>query len=374
MPESIRIADRLIGDGQPCFVIAEAGVNHNGSLDMAKALIDVAAAAGADTVKFQTFRANDVISRHAPKAEYQTRATGAAEGQLEMVRKLELSEVAHETLIAHARANDIGFLSTPFDLSSLHLLTQKIGLETIKISSGEITNAPFLLEIARTGCKAILSTGMSTLGEVEMALGVLAFGYLGMDADSRPGMEAFAAAFATDAGQAALHSHVALLHCTTEYPAPYGEVNLKAIDTLRQAFGLPVGLSDHSPGIHIPVAAVARGAQIIEKHFTLDRTLPGPDHAASLEPTELKTMVQAIRDVEAAFGDGVKRPTATERKNRDAARRSLVAARPIRAGHFFGSEDLTAKRPGTGLSPLEYWNCLGQPASRDYLADEEIEP
>lgn len=356
------------------FIIAEAGVNHNGSLDMACAMIDVAAEAGADAVKFQTFRAKELVSLNAPKAEYQARATGAAESQLEMVRKLELSETAHETLVAYAKTKGIGFLSTPFDLPSLHLLTQKFGLATIKIASGEITNAPFLLEIARTGRRVILSTGMSTLDEVKVALGVLAFGYLGTDGDSRPDTRAFAAAFAADAGQAALRKLVSLLHCTTEYPAPYAEVNLRAMDTLAQAFGLPVGLSDHSLGIHIPVAAVARGARIIEKHFTLDRTLPGPDHAASIEPSELKAMVQAIRDVEVALGDGVKRPTATEWKNRDIARRSLVAARPIRAGHLLGPEDLTARRPGTGLSPLEYWNCLGQPAGRDYVADEEIEP
>lgn len=358
---------------QHTFVIAEAGVNHNGSLDKACALIDVAAAAGADAVKFQSFRAGAMISRHAPKADYQARATGAGESQLEMVRKLELSEADHEILIVHAKAKGIGFLSTPFDLPSLRLLTQRFGLETIKISSGEITNAPFLLEIARASRKVILSTGMSTLAEVEVALGVLAFGY-SAPADAQPGASAFLAAFSTDAGQAALHKRVSLLHCTTEYPAPYAEVNLKAMHTLNQAFRLPVGLSDHTPGIHIPVAAVACGARIIEKHFTLDRSLPGPDHAASLEPAELKAMVQAIRDVEAALGDGVKRPTATEWKNRNIARKSLVTARPLRAGERLGPEDLTAKRPGNGLSPLHYWEQLGRVAERDYAADETLEP
>ena len=290
-----------------------------------------------------------------------------------MVRKLELSESAHETPIAYSKSKGIDFLSTPFDLPSLRLLAQQFGLETIKIPSGEITNAPFLLEIARTGRKVILSTGMSTLGEVEAALGVLAFGYTATS-EAKPGLDEFAAAFATDVGQTTLREHVSMLHCTTEYPAPYPEVNLRAMDTLRQAFGLPVGLSDHTPGIHIPIAAVACGACIVEKHFTLDRTLPGPDHAASLEPAELKSMVQAIRDVEAAMGDGVKRPTASEWKNRDIARKSLVAARLIRTGQRIGSGDLAAKRPGTGISPLFYWEQLGRKAERDYAEDEAIEP
>ncbi len=353
------------------FIIAEAGVNHNGSLDMASALIDVATASGADAVKFQTFRSSEVISRHAPKAEYQTHTTGKSESQLEMVRKLELSEQSHEILIAHAKTRGIAFLSTPFDSPSLRLLTERFGLSTIKIPSGEITNAPFLLEIARTGRQVILSTGMSTLGEVETALGVLAFGYLA-NPDATPGRDAFFKAFASDAGQAALRKQASLLHCTTEYPAPYAEVNLRAMDALSAAFGLPVGFSDHTPGIHIPVAAVARGARIIEKHFTLDKTLPGPDHAASLEPTELSAMVKAIRDVEAALGDGVKRPTAAEWKNRDIARKSLMARRPIRAGEPFSVDNLACKRPGTGLQPMDYWRLLGSVAESDYAEDEPI--
>lgn len=357
----------------PTFIIAEAGVNHNGDVNLAKQLINVAADAGANAVKFQTFRAGHVVSRHAAKAEYQTRTTDQAESQFEMIRKLELTDTDHEVLIAHAQARSIAFLSAPFDVPSLHLLTKRFGLQTIKIPSGEITNAPFLLEIARAKRKVILSTGMSTLGEVEAALGVLAFGYTA-SASSKPSAGAFVAAFAADAGQVALCEHVSLLHCTTEYPAPYAEVNLKAMDTLSRAFGLPVGLSDHTPGIYIPVAAVARGARIIEKHFTLDRSLRGPDHAASLEPTELGDMVQAIRNVEMALGDGVKRPTLTEWKNRDIARKSLVAARPLRAGQVLAPEDLAAKRPGTGLSPFHYWERLGRLAERDYVADEELEP
>jgi N-acetylneuraminate synthase len=355
------------------YIIAEAGVNHNGSLDMACALIDAAAGARADAVKFQTFRASSIVSRDAPKAEYQTRTTGTNESQLEMLRKLELSKADHERLIAHAKAKGIAFLSSPFDSSGLQLLTRQFELDTIKIASGEITNAPFLLEIAKTGRKVILSTGMSTLAEVETALGVLAFGFITTTGEHQPSARAFSAAFAADAGQAALQKYVSLLHCTSEYPALHAEVNLRAMDAMGMAFGLPVGLSDHTPGIHIPIAAVARGACIIEKHFTLDRTLPGPDHAASLEPAELKGMVQAIRDVEVALGDGIKRPTAGEWKNRDVARRSLVAARHIRGGQCFGPEDIAVKRPGTGLSPMQYWQLLGEAAVRDFLPDEPLE-
>jgi N-acetylneuraminate synthase len=353
------------------FIIAEAGVNHNGSIEMACALVDVAATAGADAVKFQTFKATEVISRHAPKADYQKLTTSASESQLDMVQKLELSEADHHILISHAKTKKIEFLSTPFDLPSLRLLTDRFELSTIKIPSGEITNAPFLLEVARTGKKVILSTGMSTLGEVETALGALAFGYTG-DQDTKPGSNAFLIAFASDVGQAALREHVSLLHCTTEYPAPYAEVNLKAMNTLTNAFGLPVGLSDHTIGIHVPVAAVARGATIIEKHFTLDKSLPGPDHAASLEPNELEQMVKAIRYVEIALGDGIKRPTESEMKNRDISRKSLVAAKPIQAGQVLGTEDIAIKRPGTGLSPMCYWDYLRSKAGRDYFVDEML--
>lgn len=353
------------------FIIAEAGVNHNGSIEMACSLIDVAAMAGADAVKFQTFKATEVISRHAPKADYQKLTTGASESQLEMVQRLELSESDHRTLINHASTKKIKFLSTPFDLPSLRLLTDCLELSTIKISSGEITNAPFLLEVARTGRKIILSTGMSTLGEVETALGVLAFGYTS-DRDAKPGSKTFLIAFASDVGQAALREHVSLLHCTTEYPAPFTEVNLSAINTLTNVFGLPVGLSDHTIGIHIPIAAVARGAKIIEKHFTLNKSLPGPDHAASLEPTELEQMVKAIREVERALGNGVKRPTESEMKNRDIVRKSLVAAKSILAGQVLNSEDIGIKRPGTGLSPMCFWDHLGSQADRDYTVDEML--
>lgn len=352
-------------------VIAEAGVNHNGSLDRALALVETAATAGADVVKFQTFRAASLASKTAPKAAYQKRATDQAESQLEMLQRLELGESEHDQLIDACKARGIEFLSTPFDFGSLDLLAGRLNLPRLKIGSGEITNYPLLLAAAQTGKALILSTGMSTLAEVEGALGVLAFGYLSRES---PSLEAFAAAYGEPEGRVALAENVTLLHCTTEYPAPDGEVNLRAMDSLRETFGLPVGLSDHSQGIAIPIAAVGRGAVMIEKHFTLDRKLPGPDHKASLEPSELGEMIAAIRRVEAALGDGVKAPTPRERKNIPIARKSLVAARRIKAGESFTPENLTVKRSGNGISPLRYWDLLGQHATRNYAADEAIEP
>lgn len=354
------------------FVIAEAGVNHNGSLGMAKELIEAAARAGADAVKFQTFKATEIVSRFAPKAAYQQRNTDETESQLEMIRKLELSIEDHQVLIEHARQNGIEFLSTPFDVGSLALLVDDLGLRTIKIPSGEITNAPFLVKIAATGCRIILSTGMSTLGDVESALSMLAYGALA-PVGQPPGRAAFEAAYMSPSGQALLRERVVLLHCSTEYPAQVADVNLKAMDVMAQAFGLPVGYSDHTEGVHISVAAVARGAHLIEKHFTLDKKLPGPDHKASLEPDELSAMIRAIRDIELALGDGVKRPSVTELKNRDVVRKSLVAARPIAVGELFSEENLTCKRPGTGVLPMAYWKKIGTAASRDYGADELIE-
>lgn len=354
------------------FVIAEAGVNHNGSLDLARGLIEAAAQAGADAVKFQTFKASEIVSRYAPKAAYQQRTTDQGESQLEMIRKLELSVEDHRVLIAHARQCGIEFLSTPFEARSLSLLVDEFGLRTIKIPSGEISNAPFLVQIAATGCRMILSTGMCTLGEVESALAMLAYGALS-PTGRPPGAAAFEAAYMSTSGQALLRERVVLLHCTTEYPAPVADVNLKAMDVMAQAFGLPVGYSDHTEGTHIAVAAVARGARVIEKHFTLDRNLQGPDHKASLEPAELRAMVRAIRDVEAAMGDGIKRPSAVELENRAVVRKSLVAARPIAAGELFSEENLTCKRPGTGVSPMAYWSRRGTAAARDYAADELID-
>lgn len=356
-------------DNRPVYIIAEAGVNHNGSLDMALQLVDAAAAAGADAVKFQTFKADKLVSRAAPKADYQVANTGGGESQHEMIRRLELDEGAHQRLLNHCRTRRIEFLSTPFDLESLDMLVTRFDLPVIKLASGEITNAPFLLAAARTGKPVILSTGMSDLGDIEDALGVLAFGYT---QNTTPSQAAFEAAYASAAGQAALRDKVTLLHCTTEYPAPLAEVNLHAMTTLSQTFGLPIGYSDHTTGINIPVAATALGATIIEKHFTLDRTLPGPDHKASLEPDELGQMVQAIRDVVTALGSPRKQPTPSERRNRVVARKSLVALQAVRKGEPFTTDNLGIKRPGDGISPLRYWEWLGKSADRDYGPDDKV--
>lgn len=356
------------------LIIAEAGVNHNGSLDMALQLVDAAAAAGADFVKFQTFKSESVISRLAPKAGYQKTTTGQAESQLEMVKKLELSAESHHKIAAHCELRGIKFLSTPFDEESARFLVDELTMSIVKVPSGEITNAPFLLAIARMGKPIIVSTGMATLGEVELALGVIAFGYLGLTIT--PSEAAFRDAFASEVGQRILEERVSILHCTTEYPAPFDQVNLRAMDTLVAAFGLPVGFSDHTEGIAIPLAAVARGARIIEKHFTLDRSLPGPDHLASLEPSELTAMVTGVRQVEQALGSFRKAPTVAEWANRAIARRSLVTARAVMTGECWSEANLTSKRPGNGVSPIHYWEMIGRKASRDYIADEllEIDP
>jgi N-acetylneuraminate synthase len=353
------------------FIIAEAGVNHNGSLDMALELINAATDAGADAIKFQTFKADKVISRFASKAEYQTKNTGSTESQLEMVKKLELNEEQHIMLAEYCWKCGIEFMSSPFDLDSVDFLTNVVNVSRLKIPSGEITNGLMLLKIARTGKPIILSTGMSTLDEVETALGVLAFGFI--NSEEKPSMRAFREAYSSDEGQSLLKDKVSLLHCTTEYPAPFEEVNLKAIDTLRDRFGLPVGYSDHTMGIAVPIAAVARGAVIIEKHFSLDRSLPGPDHKASLEPNELKQMVGSIRQIELALGNGVKQPTASELKNMAVVRKSLVAIKEIKKGELFREDNVGAKRPGKGIPPLYYWDVMGKAAQRDFGIDEMVE-
>lgn len=351
------------------LVIAEAGVNHNGSLERARRLIEVAAESGADIVKFQTYRSASLVTAAAKKAEYQVANTSDSGSQLSMLQALELSEDGHWELLAHCRAVGIEFLSTPFDEESLGFLVEKIGVDRIKLSSGDVTNAPLLLAAARSGKPIILSTGMATLGEVEAALGVLAFGYLAVD--GKPSAASFHQAYISDTGQAALSDRVTLLHCTTEYPAAFNQVNLRAMDTLGAAFGLPVGLSDHTPGISVSLAAVARGAQVIEKHFTLDRTLPGPDHKASLEPDELHNLVRGVREIELALGRSTKRPATSELNNLRAARRGLVAACAVRRGEPFTSENLTVKRGG-GASPMDYWDWLGRLAERDYKPDEAV--
>ena len=352
-------------------IIAEAGVNHNGSAEMALKLVDAAAEAGADAVKFQTFRADRLAGRGAPKAEYQKKATGGGEDQLRMLSGLEISRDTHEALLARCRSRGIQFLSSPFDEESLDLLTDGLGLRTVKFASGEITNGPLLLRAAGKGVSLILSTGMSTLGEVEEALSCLAFGFTAA-AGVPPSREGFLRAYASPEGRRALSEKVILLHCTTEYPAPAAEVNLRGMGVLRDAFGLPAGYSDHTEGIAVSIAAAALGAAVIEKHFTLDRTLPGPDHRASLEPAELRAMVRAVRDVEAALGDGLKVPSPSEWGNRDVARKSLVASRPVAEGEEFTADNLAAKRPGGGRSPMDFWSLLGTRAPKSLGKDEMV--
>ncbi len=355
---------------RPAWVIAEAGVNHNGSLEMARRLIDAAVAAGADAVKFQTFRATELVCRKAPKADYQLQTTDSDESQFDMLKRLELDQTAHEELIDYCKEQGILFLSSPFDSESLAMLVDEFSLPLLKLGSGELTNAPLLLQAAQSGTSLILSTGMATLDEIEIALGVLACGYTCRSAS--PSAAAFRDAFKSEKGQAALQKRVVLLHCTTEYPTPPEEVNLLAMETLKEKFHLPVGLSDHTPGIVAAIAAAARGAVIIEKHFTLDRALPGPDHKASILPGELRSLVAAVKEVALLLGSAAKAPAQAELKNIAVARKSLVAAEDIRRGEHFTAENLCVKRPGTGIPPIHYWEWLGRRAERDFAQDEVI--
>lgn len=326
------------------FIIAEAGVNHNGSLELAKKLIDVASESGVDAVKFQTFKADKLVSKTAKKAEYQKETTDTNESQYEMIKKLELDEAAHRELIKYCKSKNILFLSTPFDHESIALL-HGLGMSIFKIPSGEITNLPYLRQIGRFGKEVILSTGMADLGEVEDALDVL-----------------------VQAGTP--KENITILHATTEYPCPMDEVNLKAMQTMLHAFGAKVGYSDHTQGIEIPIAAVAMGARVIEKHFTLDREMPGPDHKASLEPDELKAMVQAIRHVEKALGNGMKKPSKSEAKNKAIARKSILTCKAIKKGEKLTKDNITIKRPGNGMSPMRWDEVIGSVALRDYVEDE----
>jgi N-acetylneuraminate synthase len=353
------------------LIIAEAGVNHNGDEKLAFELVDAAWKAGADIVKFQTFKAKNLVTAEAVQADYQVANTQKKESQLEMLSRLELSWDAHHKLIDYCKKLGIEFLSTAFDSESLNFLVNELGISRLKLPSGELTNAPLVLEHARTGCDIIVSTGMATLAEIESALGVIAFGYTA-EKNALPGVEAFQHAYASVEGQKALKEKVTILHCTTEYPAPLNEINLRVMDTLKQAFDLPAGYSDHSEGITIPVAAVARGAVVIEKHSTLDKNMEGPDHKASLEPDELAAMVNAIRQVEQALGHTIKSPTISEIKNKSVARKSLVAAKPINAGEKFTPENIAIKRPGTGMSPYNYWNMLDKDAGHAYKPGEPI--
>jgi|HubBroStandDraft_6_1064221.scaffolds.fasta_scaffold03436_4 N,N'-diacetyllegionaminate synthase len=340
MVKPVLIGTRSVGPGLPCLVIAEAGVNHNGSLAMALQLVDAAAEARADIVKFQTFKSDEVVTPLAPKADYQVQNTGATESQLDMIRKLELPDDAFRTIQQHCRERGIAFLSTPFDHRSADLLDE-MEVEAFKIPSGEITNFPLLTHIARKRKPLIVSTGMSNLEEVAAALDVI---------------------------HAAGNVELVLLHCVSNYPAAPASVNLRAMQTLEQRFNVPVGYSDHTEGISIPIAAAALGACIVEKHFTLDRRLPGPDHRASLEPPELAAMVAGIRDVQSALGDGIKRPVAEELSTAAVARRSLVAAHDLRAGTLLTESMVAIRRPGTGLPPSDLSRVLGRQLKQDLAA------
>ncbi len=327
------------------FIIAEAGVNHNGSIDLAKKLIDKASEAGADAIKFQSFKAEKLATKNAKKANYQEKTTGKVENQFEMLKRLELDYKKHKELINYSNSRNIMFLSSPFDLESIELL-YNLGLEVFKIPSGEITNLPYLRKIGLLNKKVILSTGMSNLGEIEKALKILReYG-------------------TTD---------ITVLHCNTEYPTPIKDVNLLAMNTIKDALKVEIGYSDHSLGIEIPLAAAALGATVLEKHFTLDKTMEGPDHKASLEPKEFKEMVRSIRNIKLALGDGIKKVTKSENKNINIARKSIVADKDIKKGEVFTEDNLTVKRPGYGISPMIWDEIIGKVAKRDFKEDEMIE-
>lgn len=352
------------------FIIAEAGVNHNGSEKLAFKLIDAAIEAGADAVKFQTFKTKNIITKHAEKAEYQKQATGEDESQYSMIKKLELPYESHYRLKEYCEKNNILFMSTAFDHESLKFLVNEIKVDILKISSGEITNGPLLLAHAQTGKDIILSTGMATLSEIEDALGVIAFGFINPKATHQKcSLQAFQEAYASKEGWRLLKAKLTLLHCTTEYPAPFEDINLKAMKTMNKAFKLDVGYSDHSRGITVPIAASTLGAKVIEKHFTIDKSLDGPDHQASLDPSELKDMVSAIRIVEKVMGTGIKAPVASEIKNKNIARKSLVAAEKIKKGDKYTHHNISCKRPGNGISPMKYWDFLSKKAKLEYSKD-----
>ena len=334
--------------GNKIIIIAEAGVNHNGDIAKAKALIDKGAEAGVDYVKFQTFKAGNLVTKQAERAAYQDRNTQDNDTQYEMLKKLELSQAVHQELIDYCAQKGVQFLSTGFDIESLEFLA-KLGITIAKIPSGEITNLPYLRKVASLFPEVILSTGMATIAEIKDAVKVL-----------------------TDNG---VHKDkITILHCNTEYPTPMEDVNLKAMLHIQQELGVAVGYSDHTLGIEVPIAAVALGATVIEKHFTLDKTLPGPDHKASLEPDELKAMVDAIRNIEKAIGgSGLKEVSASEAKNKPIARKSIVASKNIKKGELLTEENITVKRPGTGLSPMLWDEVIGSKAIRDFEEDDLIE-
>ncbi len=356
--------------GQSILIIAEAGVNHNGDTDLAMELVDVAADAGADAVKFQTFDAQALVTATAEKALYQQRTTDRAESQQQMLAKLQLDNETHHRLKRKAEDRGLRFMSTAFDSPSLAFLVDELNLPVLKIPSGEITNGPLLLEYAQADRDIVLSTGLSTISEVKAALSILAFGFMGLD---NPCSESFGNAFASTEDQKKLLERVVLLHCTSQYPAPIESANLRAMASMRDVFGLRIGYSDHTPGIVVAIGAAALGARVIEKHFTLDKNLSGPDHRASLEPHELEQMISSVRLVEQAVGDGNKVPHASEMENRPVARKSLVAAKRIERGEVFSTANIAVKRPGSGISPIGYWDILGSTSKKSIDVDEFIE-
>lgn len=327
------------------LIIAEAGVNHNGDINLAKKLIDVAANTGVDYIKFQTFKAENLVSKSAKKAKYQEEATGTNESQYDMLKKLELTSENHDILIDYCNKKGVKFLSTAFDFESIEFLKDK--LDFYKIPSGEITNLPYLKKVANLNLPVVMSTGMANLEEIKQALDVLL-------------------------NEGIIKENITILHCNTEYPTPMEDVNLLAMKTIEKELGVKVGYSDHTLGIEIPIAAVALGAKVIEKHFTLDKTMEGPDHKASLEPVELKNMVEAIRNIEKAMGDGIKKPSSSEEKNIKIARKSIVAKKEIKKGEIFTEDNITVKRPGDGISPMEWYNVLGGKSEKNYQIDDLI--
>lgn len=335
--KAIQINERWIGSGYPCFVIAEAGVNHNGDINLAKQLIDVASEVGADAIKFQTFKADRLVTRDAPKADYQRQTTSTQESQFEMLQRLELSEAAHAELVEYCKKRNLLFMSTPFDEESADLL-EDLGVPVYKIPSGEITNIPYLNHVASKGKPLIVSTGMAYLGEVEKTVRTI---------------------------EATGNSRFVLLHCVSNYPAAPEDINLSAMKTMATAFNVPVGYSDHTEGLEIAFASVAMGACVLEKHFTLDRDLPGPDHRASIEPEQFAALVQGIRAIEAAMGDGRKQPAASEANTASVARKSLVAATDLQAGTVITEEMIAIRRPGTGLLPELYPMLIGRKLTVD---------
>lgn len=358
---------------KPVYIIAEAGVNHNGNIDLAYKLIDIAVAADADAVKFQTFVADNLVTKSAKKADYQIESGDSEETQYSMLKRLELKQSEFLDLQKYCLEKKIDFLSTAFDQESLNFLYKDLKLPILKIPSGELTNAPFVLEHARTGCDLILSTGMADMEEIKMALSVIAYGLLHKTDRSTPSIASFKEAYKSEEGKEALIKKVTILHCTTQYPAPLKDVNLNAIETIRNSLGLRVGYSDHTQGIIVPIAATALGATIIEKHFTIDCNMDGPDHRASLDPKKLKEMIKAIRSTELALGSHRKTITENEILNKAVARKSIVATQDIKKGDTLNETNIGIMRPGEGLSPYIYWEIIGSKARSQFKIGDYIE-